>query len=195
MSDLSLDDLDSDGLPQSSDRLQILSHEEYELLWGFPRFIRLETLKEANARIANATVRLPMFRHFDIDEAEHSSSDGQKFEVAIPTINARHSSKYFGLKKGVVAYTLLANHVPINARIIGANEHESHFGFGILFNNATDILPAIHSTDTHGANHVKALIGFRVDRASGSVDLLNSIFMRRYIPYKPMCCMARREAF
>ncbi len=24
----------------------------------------------------------------------------------------------------------------------------------ILFNNATDILPAIHSTDTHGSNHV-----------------------------------------
>ncbi|MCP3882229.1 MAG: transposase, partial [Sulfitobacter sp.] len=55
--------------------------------------------------------------------------DGQKFEVAIPTINARHSSKYFGLSKGVVSYTLVANHVPLNARIIGANEHESHFVF------------------------------------------------------------------
>jgi hypothetical protein len=38
MSDLSLDDLDGDSLPQSGDCLQILSHEEYELLWGFPRF-------------------------------------------------------------------------------------------------------------------------------------------------------------
>ena len=54
----------------------------------------------------------------------------------------------------MVAYTLLANHVPLNARIIGANEHESHFVFDILFNNATDILPAVHSTDTHGTNHV-----------------------------------------
>lgn len=116
--------------------------------------IRLETLKEANDRIANATARQPIFRHFDIDEAMHSSSDGQKFEATIPTINARHSSKYFGLKKGVVAYTLLANHAPLNARIIGANEHESHFVFDILFNNATDILPAIHSTDTHGTNHI-----------------------------------------
>jgi TnpA family transposase len=103
---------------------------------------------------ARQTARLPIFRHFDIDEAVHSSSDGQKFEAAIPTINARHSSKYFGLNKGVVSYTLLANHVPLNARIIGANEHESHFVFDILFNNATDILPAVHSTDTHGTNHV-----------------------------------------
>ena len=79
---------------------------------------------------------------------------GQKFEAAVPTINARHSSKYFGLNKGVVSYTLPGNHVPLNARIIGANEHESHFVFDILFNNATDILPAIHSTDTDGTNHV-----------------------------------------
>lgn len=129
-----------------------LSYQELSTTAG--NYIRLETLKEANDRLANATARLPIFRHFDIDEAVHSSSDGQKFEAAIPTINARHSSKYFGLNKGVVSYTLLANHVPLNARIIGANEHESHFVFDILFNNATDILPAIHSTDTHGTNHV-----------------------------------------
>ena len=129
-----------------------LTYQELSTTAG--NYIRLETLKEANDRIANATARLPIFRHFDIDEALHSSSDGQKFEAAIPTINARHSSKYFGLNKGVVSYTLLANHVPLNARIIGANEHESHFVFDILFNNATDILPAVHSTDTHGTNHV-----------------------------------------
>ena len=35
-----------------------------------------------------------------------------------------------------------------------ANEHESHVVFDILFKNATDILPAIHSTDTHGTNHL-----------------------------------------
>ena len=39
MSDFAFDDLqDNDGFPQSGDRLQILSAEEYELLWGFPRF-------------------------------------------------------------------------------------------------------------------------------------------------------------
>jgi len=106
-----------------------LTYQELSTTAG--NYIRLETLKEANDRLANATARLPIFRHFDIDETVHSSSDGQKFEAAIPTINARHSSKYFGLNKGVVSYTLLANHVPLNARIIGANEHESHFVFDI----------------------------------------------------------------
>ena len=73
---------------------------------------------------------------------------------ASPTINARHSPKYFGLKKGVVSYTLVANHVPVNAQIIGANDHESHYVFDILFNNTTDIQPDVHSTDTHGTNEV-----------------------------------------
>jgi TnpA family transposase len=150
------------GLGRMAD-ISNLTYQELSTTAG--NFIRLETLKEANDRIANATARLPIFRHFDIDEAVHSSSDGQKFEAAIPTINARHSAKYFGLKKGVVAYTLLANHVPLNARIIGANEHESHFVFDVLFNNATDILPVLHSTDTHGTNQVNFallhLFGYR----------------------------------
>jgi TnpA family transposase len=121
-------------------------------------FIRLETLREANDRVSNGIAELPIFRYHDIDEALHSSSDGQKFETGIPTINARHSPKYFGLKKGVVSYTLVANHIPVNAQIIGANEHESHYVFDILFNNTTDIQPEVHSTDTHGTNQVNFAI-------------------------------------
>jgi TnpA family transposase len=61
-------------------------------------------------------------------------------------------------KERVVGYTLVANHTPVNARIIGAHEHESHFVFDLLFNNTTDIQPNIHSTDTHGANEVNFVL-------------------------------------
>ena len=136
-------------------RMAEISNLTYqELSTTANNFVRLETLHEANKLLANATAKLPIFRHFDIDEVVHSSSDGQKFEVDIPSFNARYSPKYFGLKKGVVAYTLLGNHVPLNARIIGANEHESHYVFDILYSNTTDIIPSIHSTDTHGTNEV-----------------------------------------
>src|SRR5699024_9625967 len=104
-------------------------------------FIRLETLKEANDRISNAITELNIFNHYDIDDTIHSSSDGQKFETQINIMNSRHSPKYFGLKKGIVSYTMVANHIPVNARIIGANEHESHYVFDILYNNTTDIQP------------------------------------------------------
>ena len=113
---------------------------------------------KANDLVSNAVAELPIFGHYDIGESIHSSSDGQKFETRIHTINARHSPKYFGLKKGIVSYTLVANHVPINAEIIGANDHESHYVFDILFNNSTDIQPEIHSTDTHGTNEVNFAI-------------------------------------
>jgi len=123
-------------------------------------FLRAETLHAANDAIANATAALAMFDQYDIDELKHSSSDGQRIETQINTINARHGSKYFGLKKGVSAYTLVANHVPCNARIIGTHEHESHFVFDILHNNTTDIQPERHSTDTHGTNQVNFFLLF-----------------------------------
>ncbi|MFL5657034.1 MAG: Tn3 family transposase [Ktedonobacteraceae bacterium] len=117
-------------------------------------FLRPETLKAANACISNAIAALTMFRQYNIADMIHSSSDGQKFETALPTFNARYSPKYFGLNKGVVAYTLVANHVPVNAELIGAHDHESQFVFDLLFNNTTDIHPQVHSTDTHGTNQV-----------------------------------------
>ena len=61
--------------------------------------IRLETLRETNDRISNHTAKLPVFRYYHLDEQVHSSSDGQKFETQIDTVNARHSPKYFGLNK------------------------------------------------------------------------------------------------
>lgn len=52
----------------------------------------------------------------------------------------------------------MANHIPITAQIIGANEHESHYVFDSLYNNSTDIQSEIHSTDTHGTNEVNFAI-------------------------------------
>jgi TnpA family transposase len=121
-------------------------------------FIRLETLKIANNLVSDQIAQLPIFDVYKINNEIHSSSDGQKFETNLATINARHSPKYFGLKKGVVAYTLVADHVPVNARIIGANEHESHYVFDLLHNNSSEIQPTTHSTDTHGTNEVNFAI-------------------------------------
>ena len=130
-----------------------------DLFSASKNYLRLETLKNANDMISNALAELPIFRHFNVEEGIiHSSSDGQKFETQISTINARRSPKYFGLKEGVASYTLVANNVPVNAKIIGANAHESHFVFDILHNNTSEIQPSRHSVDTHGTNSVNFLI-------------------------------------
>jgi TnpA family transposase len=117
-------------------------------------FIRLETLRAANDLVSNEIADLPLFQAFNIGDKVHSSSDGQRFESQLDTFNARYSYRYFGKRKGVVAYTVVANHVPINAFVIGADEHESHYVFDGLFNNSTTIRPEIHSTDTHGTNEL-----------------------------------------
>ena len=127
-------------------------------------FFRLETIRNANDIVSNEIAQNPFFRYYDIEEGViHSSSDGQKFETKIKTINARHSPKYFGLKEGVTSYSLVANHVPINAKIIGANEHESYFVFDILYNNTSEIIPDRYSTDSHGVNNANFLILYMFD--------------------------------
>ena len=118
------------------------------------KYLRLETLHAANDAITNAMAALPVFHLYDIQDMLHSSSDGQRIETQIATINARHSPKYFGLHQGVSAYTWVATHVPINAKMIGTHEHERHYVFDVLYNNTSDIKPERHSTDTHGTNQV-----------------------------------------
>jgi len=115
--------------------------------------IRLASLREACDRISNFIAGLAIFPLYTFDPGLlYGSVDGQKFAAAEPTIKARYSRKYFGKGKGVVAYTLLANHVPLETELIGANEHESHYVFDICYHNTTDILPAAITGDMHSVN-------------------------------------------
>lgn len=140
-------------------KMGAISDMSYQTLFtAANNFLRPETVREGNDRVSNTTAQLPIFRHYNIDDMIHSSSDGQKFETQIHTLRSRYSPKYFGLKKGITNYTGVANHVPFNARIIGANESESHYVYDILANNTTDIRPNVHSTDTHGTNEVNFAI-------------------------------------
>jgi hypothetical protein len=144
------------GLSKMAD-ISDMAHSE--LIGTSNNHIRLDTLQKANDRVSNAMANLSIFKHYNIKEdLIHSSSDGQKYETQFNTINSRYSPKYFGLNKGITSYTLVANHIPINAKIIGANEHESHYVFDLIFNNTSEINPNIHSTDTHGTNEVNFAI-------------------------------------
>ena len=125
-----------------------------ELVATSQNLLRPETLQAANDLVSNATKDLPIFSYFSVDEQLHSSSDGQKFETRLHTLRSRYSPKYFGLKKGMVDYTTIVNYVPVNARIITANEHESHFVLDALLTNSSDLKPEVHSTDSHGTNEV-----------------------------------------
>ncbi|MBX2840621.1 MAG: Tn3 family transposase [Flammeovirgaceae bacterium] len=125
----------------------------------YQHFIREKTLKPAADIIINASTKLPVYQYYLMGEnITHSSSDGQKFSTQFDTTNSRHAPKYFGLGKGVAAYSLLANNLPLNTCLFGLNEHESHYVFDIIYNNTSEIRPDIHSVDTHGTNQVNFAI-------------------------------------
>ena len=117
------------------------------------QYLRLATLRAANDRISNAIARLAIFPHYSFDlEVLYGAVDGQKFEAATPTAKARFSRKYFGRGKGIVAYTLLANHMPLQTELIGAHEHESYYVFDICYNNTSDVTPTTITGDMHSIN-------------------------------------------
>jgi hypothetical protein len=107
-------------------------------------YLRADTLREANDAISNMTASLPIFEYYRInDQGQHGSIDGQKFECRFSSLMARYSPKYFGQDKGVSAMTLVLNHVPVNSKIISADEHESHHIFDLLHNNTSEVKPDI----------------------------------------------------
>ena len=119
------------------------------------QYLRLSTLQSANDCISNAIAQLPIFEHFMFDMENtmlYGSVDGQKFSMERPNIQARHSRKYFGRGKGVVAYTLLCNHVPLQGWVIGAHEYEAHYAFDVWYRNTSDIKPMVVTGDMHSIN-------------------------------------------
>ena len=115
----------------------------------------LDNIHGANDRIVQFMDHLALphvYRH--ADGLTHTSSDGQKFEVAVDSLHARYSFKYFGQDQGVSAYTFIdMRHFLPYSLIISAAEHEAHYVIDGLMHN--DVVKSdIHSTDTGGYSEI-----------------------------------------
>jgi TnpA family transposase len=84
----------------------------------------------------------------------HTSSDGQKYEVSVPSLNANYSFKYFGQNKGVSVYSFIdERHLLFYSTVISSSEREAAYVIdGLLHNEA--VKSDIHSTDSHGFTEV-----------------------------------------
>ena len=119
----------------------------------YQQYMRLQTLKKSIDTITNKMARLSIFNHYTFDlDILYGSVDGQKYETTTPTARARYSRKYYKKGRGVVAYTLLSNHIPIECELIGAHEHESYFVFDIWYGNTSIIQPMVITGDMHSIN-------------------------------------------
>ncbi len=123
------------------------------LLDTYQSRLRVRTLKQANDIISDDISKMPIFPLYSLDMILlYASLDGQKYEVTRPTIKARYSKKYYGKGKGVVAYTMLYNHIPLQSDLIGAHDHESYYAFDIWYNNTSGITPNVLTGDMHVIN-------------------------------------------
>lgn len=133
--------------------------KEQDLISTYHNFIRYRTITDASDKIMNDIAKLPIFSKYTLaDYGIHASVDGQKLETRYNVIKARYSSKYYGLGKGVSAYTLFANYLPLSTKIIGANEHESQYLLDILESNTSDIEVSGISGDMHSINRVNFIL-------------------------------------
>jgi TnpA family transposase len=84
----------------------------------------------------------------------HTSSDGQKYGVAVDSLNANYSYKYLGKDAGVSPYTFIdERHFLWHHAVISASEREAAYVIDGLMHN--DVIKSdIHSTDTHGYSEI-----------------------------------------
>ena len=157
--DLDLDNLIavilSRGLGIGDHKMAQTSDVSYTVLDDtYQQYLRLGTLRNSNTMIVNEASLLDIFPHYTFDHLQDlfGAFDGQKFEVKTTTTKARNSKKYFAKGKGVVAFTMLSNHLPIQSEVIGAYEHESYFAFDVWYKNISLIQPTILTGDMHSRN-------------------------------------------
>jgi len=125
----------------------------------FKNNIRLENLKNAADIVSDKIAELPMFKRWNLmDNLLFASLDGKKRQTKRQNIISRFSPKYFGRKRGVVCYSMIANHVCVNAKILGANEHESHYSFDMVQNQNTSITADYICGDDHSINSVNFVL-------------------------------------
>lgn len=116
------------------------------------------TLK-ANDLILAKSNQLPIIDFFRQQKGfVHTGSDGQKYDVSVPSLRASASFKYFGSGKGISIYSHLdeAGQL-IFSTVFSASEKEAHHLLDCLTYNDV-ITPDAHSTDSHGFTEAVAAI-------------------------------------
>lgn len=118
-------------------------------------YFSLTNVQGANDRILQFIDRLDLPHIYRKQEDRlHTSSDGQKFEVAVDSLNANYSFKYLGKDKGVSVITFIdMRHMMWHSTVISSAEREAAYVIDGLMHN--DVIKSdIHSTDTHGYSEV-----------------------------------------
>jgi TnpA family transposase len=118
-------------------------------------YFSTENINKANDKIIELLGYLELPNIFKQKPYQtHTSSDGQKFNIAVESLNANYSYKYFGKDKGVSVYGFLdESHRLFSSTVISPAEREAAYVIDGLMHNEV-VQSDIHSTDTHGYSEI-----------------------------------------
>ncbi len=118
-------------------------------------YFSTENINRANDRIIEFLDYLDLPDIFRPESHRtHTSSDGQKFSIAVESLNADYSFKYYGKDKGVSVYSFIdQSHRLFYSTVISPAEREAAYVIDGLMHN--DVVQSeVHSTDTHGYSEI-----------------------------------------
>lgn len=155
----------SEAFGVGSEKMSEMSDINVDLLHATDEdFIRVGTLCAVNDIVNNYTNSLPIFKLWNLMEDKlMADADGQKFVTSNNNIQSRYSKKYLGKGRGISLYTLIANHVAVNAKTIGLNEYEGYSLFDMIYGNKTDVDIDLVTGDNHSMNQLNFIALDAVD--------------------------------
>jgi hypothetical protein len=138
------------GLTQMA-RMSDFSYQP--LLWTTRWYLREETLKDAPTRLVNYHPHLPLSRR--LGGGVLSSSDGQRFPVAVKPANATALPRYFGSGRGLTFYTWPSDqYSQFGTKVIPATMRDATGVLDELLDNETELPLVQHSTDPSGFTEI-----------------------------------------
>ena len=148
--------------PASMARVANLSYES--LLWHTNWFLDETTLPKAITTLVNYHHQLPLTQAWG--GGTLSSSDGQRFPVAVKNTQAASLPRYFGYGKGVTFYTWLSDQFSqYGSKVIPSTNRDATYLLDGIQDNETELKILEHTTDTAGYTEVVFaffdLCGFR----------------------------------
>lgn len=138
----------------------------YTVNWCFSQ----DNVRVANRKVTKVIQALSLANNYvQQPPTIHSSSDGRKMTVAVDSLHASHSYKYFGQEKGVTDYTFIDERQALtHAIVFSSSDREAPYVLdGLVDNTVTHGL--VHSTDTHGFT----------EQIFGAANLMNISFAPR----------------
>jgi TnpA family transposase len=135
-------------------RMATIANLSYDnLVWFTNWYLREDTLKEANNAIINFQYHQWLSQYWG--GGTLSSSDGQRFPVAVKNRQAVALPRYFGYGKGLTFYTWTSDqHSQYGHKVIPSTMKDAPYLLDAILDNETELSILEHTTDTAGYTDV-----------------------------------------